>query len=497
MPEDANAQAPQGAGAEPEALTLDKVVEETEQYGGSRDLVETLVQKASELGISYDKNVTRTVNKAIDLIDAALSRQLAEIMHHPDFQRLEGTWRGLHYLLRNTTTSKQLQIKVLNGTKGELLKDLEKAEEVDQSELFKKIYTNEYGMPGGQPYGALIGDYYFGHKSEDIDLLQKVSEVGAHAFCPFISGASHEAFGFRNDFTELAKLRDVEQIFTQRGYERWNSLRDKEESRFTTLVMPRVLARLPYGKDGKPVEEFKYEELELDEKGRAKKAPHNHYTWMNAAYVMGARLTQAFQETGWCTRIRGAEFGGKVADLPCHTFITDEGDPDLKCPTEIGIPDTREAELSKEGFLSLGHYKNTDYAVFFGAQTLQRPKKYDTNAATRNAALSARLPYIMAVSRISHYLKVMARDWIGSPSDVPKCEKDLNRFLQRYVLSDDNPTPDKIAQFPLREAKVHVTEDPENPGAFRAIAWLRPFLQMEELTASMRLVAEIPKKLPK
>src|SRR5262249_48764104 len=325
-----------------------------------------------------------------------------------------------------------LKIKMFNVSKRDLFKDVTKAVEFDQSQIFKKLYENEFGTPGGEPYGALIGDYEFNTHPDDVELLSKMSNVAAAAFCPFISAASPTMLGL-GEWGELSKPRDLEKIFETAEYTKWRGFRDSEDARFVTLAMPRVLARLPYGASTKPIEEFEYEETELDAQGRSKPVPHEHYTWMNASYVLGAKMTDAFAKYGFCVAIRGAEGGGKVEGLPAHVFTSDDGDTDLKCPTEVGITDRREAELSKLGFLPLCHYKNTDYAVFFGAQTCQRPKKYDRPEATANAAISARLPYIMATSRIAHYLKVMARDKIGSFMEVTDCENWLNRWIKNYV----------------------------------------------------------------
>jgi type VI secretion system protein ImpC len=369
---------------------------------------------------------------------------------------------------------------------------VDKAVEFDQSQIFKKLYENEFGSPGGEPYGSLIGDYEFTNHPEDIELLSKMSNVAAAAFCPFVSAASPNMFGF-GSWEELSKPRDLEKIFESVEYAKWRGFRDSEDSRFVTLVMPRVLARLPYGSNTKPIEEFGYEEAPTDANGKPRPLQHSQYAWMNASYVMGTKLTDAFAKYGWCTAIRGAEGGGKVEGLPGHVFVSDDGDPDLKCPTEIGITDRREAELSKVGFLPLCHYKNTDYAVFFGAQTTQKPKKYDKPEATANAAISARLPYIMATSRIAHYLKVMARDKIGSFMEASDCEAWLNRWIKNYVNANPNAGQEMKARFPLAEAKVQVKEIPGKPGSYHAVAWLRPWLQFEELTTSLRMVASIPK----
>lgn len=478
-----------------EGSLLDQAIKATKQTERNRaaELLRTLTEEALKGTVTVSKDLIRSIRNGIEALDAAISKQLAAIMHHPDFQRLEGTWRGLHYLVMNSETGTELKIKVLNCSKRELFKDLDRAVEFDQSQLFKKIYENEFGMPGGEPYGALIGDYEFTNHPEDIDLLQKVSGVAAAAFCPFISAASPKLFGL-NSFTELSQPRDLAKIFDSVEYTKWQSFRNSDDSRFVALVMPRVLSRLPYGKHTKPVEEFDFEEVELDATGRPKSVPHEHYAWMNAAYVYGARLTDAFAKTGFCVAIRGKENGGLVEGLPAHVFRSDDGDPDLKCPTEIGITDRREAELSKLGFLPLCHYKNTDYSVFFGAQTCQKPKKYDKPDATANAAISARLPYIMATSRIAHYLKVIARDKIGSFMERQDMQDYLERWIAQYVCADPHPTPEMKARLPLAEARIQVEEVPGAPGSYQAVAWLRPWLQLEELTTSLRTVAKLPPK---
>jgi type VI secretion system protein ImpC len=487
----------QAAVSEAEVLEgglLDQAIKATKQTEKSRtqELLRTLTDEALKGTITWNKDVTRTIGAGIKAIDAAISKQLAAVMHNPAFQKLEGAWRGLNYLVMNSETSAQLKLKVLNVSKRDLFKDLDRAVEFDQSQLFKKLYENEFGSPGGEPYGALIGDYEFTNHPEDIDMLGKLSNVSAAAFCPFIGAASPKLFGF-DSFTELSKPRDLEKIFETVEYTKWKSFRDSEDSRFVTLAMPRVLSRLPYGSQTKPVEEFDFEEVELDSSGKAKPVPHEDYAWMNASYVLGTRLTDAFAQYGFCVAIRGAEGGGKVEGLPAHVFTSDDGDQDLKCPTELGITDRREAELSKLGFLPLCHYKNTDYSVFFGAQTAQKPKKYDRPEATANAAISARLPYLMATSRFAHYLKVIARDKIGSFMEVEDCQSWLERWIANYVSADPKPSPEVKARYPLREARIEVKEIPGAPGSYNAVAWLRPWLQLEELTTSLRLVAKIPK----
>jgi len=474
---------------------LDQVVSATKQTtpDHAQDLVKNLVEQALAGTITFDKNLTRTIDKAIAAIDRKMSSQLNAIMHHEKFTKLEGSWRGLHHLVMNSETGTSLKIKVLNMTKKELNRDLTKAVEFDQSQLFKKIYENEFGTPGGEPYGTLIGDYEWINHPDDIESLRLISNVAAASFAPFISAAGAQMFGF-DDWTELSKPRDLAKIFDTAEYIKWRGFRDTEDARFVSLVMPRTLARVPYGAATKPIEEFNYEEAPFDAAGAAQALNHNEYCWMNAAYAMGARMTDSFAQSGFCVAIRGAEGGGKVENLPTHLFQTDDGDTDGKCPTEIAITDRREFELSNLGFLPLCHYKNTDYAVFFGAQTVQKPKKYDRPEATANAAISARLPYMMASSRFAHFLKVMARDKIGSFMEASECEKWLNRWINNYVSTNADAGPETKAKYPLREAKVEVKEIPGKPGSYNAVAYLRPWLQMEELTTSMRMVASIPKK---
>jgi type VI secretion system protein ImpC len=483
------------AAAQEAGSLLDQVVSATRQTEPDRaqDLVRTLVEQAKRGTVTFDRNLPRTIERAIALIDKTLSNQLNEVIHDPKFLKLEGSWRGLHYLVMNSETGTNLKIRLLNASKRELNRDLTRAVEFDQSLLFRKIYENEFGTPGGEPYGALIGDYEWTNHPDDIESLRLISNISAAAFAPFISAAGAGMLGFEQ-WTELSRPRDLAKIFDTVEYLKWRGFRDSEDSRFVSLVMPRVVSRLPYGEATKPIDAFGYEEAPLDAHGVALPMPHDHYCWMNAAFVMGTRLTEAFSRHGFCTAIRGAEGGGKVDNLPQHIFQSDDGDMDAKCPTEIGITDRREYELSNLGFLPLCHYKNQDFAVFFGAQTTQKAKEYDRPDATANAKISARLPYIMATGRFAHYLKVMARDKIGSFMEASDCEVWLNRWIKNYVNTNENAGAESKAKFPLREARVEVREIPGRPGAYNAIAYMRPWLQMEELTTSMRMVARIPER---
>ena len=472
---------------------LEQAISATKQTAPeeAQDLLANLTQQVLKGTVTWDRNLTQTINKAVKAIDEAMSKQLSAIMHDEKLQKLEGSWRGLNHLVMNSETGATLKIRMMNLSKRELFRDLDKAVEFDQSQTFKKIYEEEFGTAGGEPYGCMIGDYEFTSHPEDIELLSKMSNVAAAGFCPFISAAGAGMFGF-SDFTELSKPRDLGGIFESGEYIKWRSFRDSEDSRFVTLVMPRTLARTPYGSNTKPIESFNFEEFEVDESGMSRPAEHDQYCWMNAAYVMGTTMTKAFAENSWCTAIRGAEGGGKVEGLPTHLFKSDDGDLDQKCPTEIGITDRREAELSAQGFLPLCHYKNTDYSVFFGSQSAQKPKVFDDPDATSNSAISARLPYLMATSRIAHYLKVMARDKVGSFMEAGDCERWLNKWIIQYTNSNPDASPEMKAKYPLADARVEVKEIPGQPGCYSAVAYLKPWLQMEELTASMRMVANIP-----
>lgn len=471
---------------------LDQVIGATRQTEPDRtkELLKTLTDAALSDTVTYKRNLTVSINEAIEAIDEQISRQLSVIMQSEKFAKLEGSWRGLHYLVKNSNTSSNLKIRVMNASKREMGKDFAKAMEFDQSRLFKAIYEDEFGTPGGEPIGALIGDYEFDQSFEDIETLTGIAEVSTAAFAPFISAAGPRMFGF-DDYTELADARDLSGIFQSPEHAKWRGFRDRPESQFVALTMPRVLARMPYGPNTRTIDEFNYDEAAHYDGNRV---PHDNYCWMNSAFVMGTRLTEAFSQTGWCTTIRGAENGGKVEGLPMHLFSTDDGDVDIKCPTEIGITDRRDAELGNLGFLPLCHYKNTDYAVFFGAQTTHKPVKYDKPEATANAAISARLPYIMASSRFAHYLKVIGRDKVGSFMEREDTEEWLNRWIKGYVNANDDAGPEMKAQYPLRDAKISVEEIPGKPGSYNAVAWLRPWLQMEELTTSLRMVARIPEK---
>ena len=433
---------------------------------------------------SPDQGVVDMINQRIAQIDELMSKQMNAIMHAPEFQALESSWRGLHDMVMNTETSTRLKLRLLNITKKELLRDLEKAVDHDMSSLFKKIYEEEYGTFGGHPFSCLIGDYYFGRHPQDITLLDKISHVAAAAHAPFISSASPALFDMKR-FTDLSVPRDLSKIFESGELDGWRSFRDGEDSRYVALTLPRYALRLPYGAKTIPVENFNFEE---DVDGR----DHDKYLWGNAAYLVGLRLTDAFAKYSWTTAIRGVEGGGKVESMKTHKFLTDEGDIAVKCPTEVTITDRREKELNDLGFLSVVHAKGTDFAAFFGGQTVNKPKVYNKDLATANARLSSALPYILAASRFAHYLKVIMRDKIGSFQTAQNVEEYLNTWLSQYVLLNDGAGQSVKAQYPLREGRVDVVEVAGKPGVYKATVYLRPHFQLEELTTSLRLVAELP-----
>ena len=474
-----------------EPSLLDQIVENSKvaksaiEHSRAKDLISELVNQVMQGTVVMSANLTATLDARVAELDQLISAQVSAIMHAPEFQRLESSWTGLNYLIRNTSTSPNLKIKVLNATKKELVKDFQSALDFDQSVMFKKVYEEEFGTFGGAPFGTLLGDFEITRQPEDMYFIEQMSHIAAAAHAPFVSAASPELFGL-DTYADLGKPRDLSKVFDTVEYAKWKSFRESEDARYVGLTLPRFLGRLPFNpKDGVTVEGFNFVE---DVDG----TDHSKYLWCNATYAFGAKLTKAFEDFGWCAAIRGVEGGGLVEDLPTHTFKTDEGEIALKCPTEIAITDRREKELSDLGFISLVHCKNTDYAAFFGAQSAQKSKKYNTDSANANAVLSAQLQYVFTVSRIAHYMKAMMRDKIGSFAAASNVEDFLNRWLMQYVLLDDNASQEAKAQFPLREASVQVAEVPGRPGVYRAVSFLRPHFQLDELSVSLRLVAELP-----
>jgi type VI secretion system protein ImpC len=466
-------------------VSKSRVAKTDTEHARAKDIIGELVKEVLGGTVVVSANLSANLDARIAEIDQLISDQLSEVMHSAEFQKLESSWTGLHYLCKHTSTSEQMKIRVLNAPKKDLVKDFKTSIDFDQSTLFKKVYEEEFGTFGGAPFGALIGDYDVGRGAEDMYFIEQMSHVAAAAHAPFVSAASPELFGLES-FSELGRPRDMSKIFDTVEYAKWKSFRQSEDSRYVGLTLPRFLGRMPYDpKEGTSTEGFNFCE-------NVSGADHSRYLWVNTAYAFGARLVSAFENYGWCAAIRGVEGGGLVEDLPTHTFKTDDGEVALKCPTEIAITDRREKELSDLGFIPLVHCKNSDYAAFFAAQSVQKAQKYDSDAANANAILSGQLQYIFAVSRISHYLKAMMRDKIGSFASAEGVESYLNSWVTQYVLLDDGASHEAKAKYPLREASVKVSEVPGRPGVYRAVAFLRPHFQLDELSVSLRLVAELP-----
>jgi type VI secretion system protein ImpC len=484
-------QSPASTGIAETGSLLDSIVAESRiarsdaERERAKDIISELVREVMDGTVVVSDHLSVTLDARVAELDSLISAQLSEVMHHAEFQKLEATWTGLHYLCKQTSTSTALKIQVFNATKKELIKDFKTAVDFDQSALFKKVYEEEFGTFGGAPFGALLGEFDISRQPEDMYFVEQMSHVAAAAHAPFIAAAAPELLGIES-FAELGKPRDLAKVFDTVEYAKWRSFRQSEDARYVGLTMPRFLGRLPYNpKDGITTEGFNFVE-EVDG------ADHSKYLWVNTAFAFGARLTAAFESYGWCAAIRGVEGGGLVEDLPTHTFKTDEGEIALKCPTEVAITDRREKELSDLGFIPLVHCKNTDYAAFFGAQSTQKSAKYDSDAANANAVLSSQLQYMFAVCRIAHYMKAMMRDKVGSFANTLDVERYLHNWLMQYVVDADDASQEMRAQRPLRQAQVEVSEVPGRPGVYRAVAFVRPHFQLDELSVSLRLVAEMP-----
>ncbi len=461
-----------------------KLIRDESQKPFAREMMQEFVNQLEQQGDSAGTHVSHFLSQRILQIDELITAQLNEFMHVHEFQKLEGSWRGLHYLVMNTETSTHLKLRLLNIAKQELLQDLEKAVEFDQSQLFKKVYEEEYGTFGGHPYSCMVADYEFTRHPQDLGLLEKLSGVAAAAHCPVLAAADPKLFDI-DSWEHLGVPRDLSKIFESLELVKWTSFRNSEDSRYVALTLPRVLMRLPYGANTVPVEGLNFEE-------DVSSADTSRFCWSNAAYILGQRITNAFAMYGWTAAIRGVEGGGLVEGLPAYTFKTTDGDIALKCPTETAITDRREKELSDLGFVSLCHCKGTDFAAFFGGQTAQKPKVYNLDDANANSNLSARLPYVLAASRFAHYIKVIMRDKIGSFLTRENVELYLNTWIANYILLNDDAPQTVKAKYPLREARIDVFDVPGKPGSYRAVVYLRPHFQMEELTASIRLVATLP-----
>jgi type VI secretion system protein ImpC len=449
--------------------------------------VRTLAEQALLGSNIISGDVLATIEGLIAALDHKLSEQINLILHTPEFQSVEGAWRGLHHLVNNTETDETLKIRVMNISKNDLGKSLKKFKGTawDQSPIFKKMYEEEFGQFGGEPFGAIVADYYFDNSAPDVELLSSMAKVAAAAHAPFIAAAAPSVM-LMESWQELANPRDLTKIFQTPEHAAWRSFRESEDSRYVGLAMPRFLARQPYGAKTDPVEAFDFEE-------DTSAAGSKNYTWANAAYAMAVNINRSFKEYGWCSRIRGIESGGAVEGLPVHSFPTDDGGVDMQCPTEIAISDRREAELAANGFMPLVHKKNTDFAAFIGAQSLHKPAEYDDPDATANANLAARLPYLFATCRFAHYLKCIVRDKIGSFKEKDAMQRWLSNWITNYVDGDPvNSSEQTKARKPLAAAEVVLEEVEGNPGYYTSKFYLRPHYQLEGLTVSLRLVSKLP-----
>jgi len=452
--------------------------------------VSTLVREALAGQNVVKDDVLGTIEGMIAKLDEKLTAQVNEILHAPEFQKLESAWRGLNYLVFNSETDAQLKIKFMNVSKSEIYRNLRlyPGARWDQSPLFKRIYEQEFGQLGGQPYGTIVCDYHFNHQAADVQLMRDLSKIAAAAHAPLFAGADPVLMGM-DSWNELMNPRDLSKLFDTPEYAAWKGLRDQPDSRYLGLCMPRVLSRVPYGAKSEPVEEFAFEEDTDGHHGEK-------YAWMNAAYAMAVNINRAYKEYGWCTRIRGVQSGGEVLNLPTHTFPTDDGGVDLKCPTELAISDRREHELAKSGLIPIIHRKNTDKAAFIGAQSVYKPKKYEGKngiEATASDNLSARLPYMFAVSRFAHYLKCMVRDKVGATKEKEGLRLWLQEWITQYVDGDPLHSSESTkAKLPLADARVDVFDDEENPGYYSARFYLRPHYQLEAMDIGLSLVSRLP-----
>ncbi|MGC6231906.1 type VI secretion system contractile sheath large subunit [Hafnia paralvei] len=469
---------------------LDDIIDNTQAIYREADRkkvknqLNSFLAEVSSGAVVISSDLVGSIEGRIAAIDALLSEQISHIIHAPEFQQMESSWRGLQGLVQRSVTE-NTKVRVFNCTKKELLKDFKSASDFDQSALFKSIYESEYGTFGGEPYSAFVGDFEFGAHPEDIVLLEQISHVAAAAHAPFLSAANAGMFALSH-YTELPRPRDLGKLFDTSDYARWKSFRQTDDARYVGLTLPRIVGRLPYGSKTVPVELFNFEEqIREDNHGAS-------YLWINAAYELAGRMVEAFEEYGWCAAIRGVEGGGLVKSLPAYNYTSQTGERVMQCPTEVAISDRREKELAELGFIPLVYCKGTDYAAFFAVQSVNKPRKYDSDLANANAKLSSQLQYILTTSRFAHYLKAIVRDKVGSFMSRTECQTYLQGWINQYVVGSDNVGPQIKASHPLREARVEVLDVPGSPGKYRAVAYLRPHFQLEGLSLSLRLVAELP-----
>lgn len=444
-----------------------------------RVFLKTVVDRSA----SVDKIDRSVIEAQVAWIDRIISAQVSAIMHSEPFQALEAQWRQLKFLVDRTDFKKNVKIELLNCSKQDLQEDFEDSPEIIQSALYKHVYIDEYDTPGGEPYASIVSSYEFDSGAQDVSLLTSISQVAASAHCPFVGSVGHRFFG-KKDVHELPKIDDLDSFLDRAEYIKWRGFRDSEDSRYVGLVLPRFLLRLPYDPETNAVSDFKFTE-------EVTGSEHDKYLWGNASFAFASNMVRSFVDNGWCVQIRGPEAGGKVEDLPIHTFDVGKG-TQMKIPSEILIPETREFEFSNQGFIPLSYYKNRNYACFFSANSTRRPEEYDDPNITANERINARLPYIFLTSRLAHYLKVLQRENIGATKSAANLELELNTWIKGLVTEMQNPGPELAATHPLSHGQVTVTENPDNPGFFRVAMAVTPHFQVEGIDISLSLVSKMP-----
>ena len=459
-------------------------IEDAQQNQRIATAVNHFISALMQSGKKVEKLERDHIDSLIRELDSKLSLQISEVMHHEKFQEMESSWRSLKLLVDKTNFRSNIKLEILNLSKSDLREDLEDSPELLQSGIFQHIYKQEYDQAGGEPFGAVIGNYYFGHSNSDIAMLRNMSAIAAGCHCPFIASANSQMLGLENA-TQLHKIKDMEDLFGQSEYTKWRSFRETEDSRYLGLTFPRFLLRSPMNPEDNPSKAFDFTE-------NVTGSEHNRYLWGNAAFAFASRLTESFGSNGWCVNIRGPQAGGVVEDLPLHMY-EEEGENKIKIPTEVMISDRQELELAESGFMPLTFYKNRDYACFFSAQSTQKPKRYSTAEATANAKLSANLPYLFLASRLSHYLKVIQRENIGATKEKGDLQKELNQWIQKLVTTMPNAGAELKAERPLKEARIVVSDIEESPGWYNVEMFIRPHFQVEGVNVELSLVSKMPK----
>lgn len=477
-----------------ESGILDRIIAETrltpgdEAYDIAKRGISAFIEELLKPHNEHEPVKKALVDRMIAEIDGKLSRQMDEILHHPQFQSLESAWRGLKLLVDRIDFRENIKLEVLNASKEDLLEDFEDSPEVVQSGLYKHIYTAEYGQFGGQPVGALIANYFFDPSAPDVRTMQYVASVASMAHAPFITAAGPGFFGL-DSFTGLPDLKDLRDHFDGPQFAKWQSFREQEDSRYVGLTLPRFLLRTPYDPQDNPVKTFVYKETVAND--------HEHYLWGNTAYAFASRLSDSFARFRWCPNIVGPQSGGAVDDLPLHHFES-MGEIETKIPTEVLVSDRREYELAEEGFIALTMRKGSDNAAFFSANSVQKPKFFGNSeegrAAELNYKLGTQLPYLFIVNRLAHYLKVLQREQIGAWKERSDLERELNKWIRQYVADQDNPSAEVRGRRPLRAAQIGVSDVDGEPGWYRVSLSVRPHFKYMGADFTLSLVGKLDKE---